>query len=109
MIKSLCQEVVTSDEKRHGFTQFLVDANNAAPTCYYEAASQNLGGHQYMHNPDSFGYLQFSPQGDKMCRNVQWLARFILAQIYQAEVQYLTNTALGNGSYTPSLKKLLSP
>ena len=26
--------------------RFLLDANNAAPTCYYEAASQNLGGHQ---------------------------------------------------------------
>ena len=26
--------------------RFLVDTNNAAPTCYYEAASQNLGGDQ---------------------------------------------------------------
>lgn len=109
LIKSLCQEVIDSDTKRNGFTQFLVDANNAAPTCYYEAASQNLGGHQYMHNPDVFGYLQFAQHDRKLCRNVQWLARFVLAQIYQAEVEYLMNDRLGNGSYTTSLANLLSP
>ncbi|CAE8625929.1 unnamed protein product [Polarella glacialis] len=112
LIKSLCQEVVAFDEKRYGFTQFLVDANNAAPTCYYEAASQNLGGHQYMHNPDSFGYLQFATQEDaaaKSCKNVQWLGRFVLAQLYQAEVQFLMNVDLGNGAYSASLAKLLDP
>merc|ERR1712110_791141 len=95
--------------KRNGFSQFLVDANNAAPTCYYEAASQHLGGHQYMHNPDNFGYLQFSTRGDKLCRNVQWLGRFVLAQIYQAEVQYLMSANLGNGTYTASVAELLAP
>lgn len=109
LIKDRCQSVITADRLRNGFTQFLVDANNAAPTCYYEAASQNLGGHQYMHNPDSFGYFQFEADGKQVCRNVQWLARFVLAQLYQAEVQYLTNATLGNGAYTPSLPQLLSP
>lgn len=107
-IKSLCQEVIAHDNQRNGFSQFLVDANNAAPTCYYEAASQNLGGHQYMHNPDNFGYLEFANGifGNE-CKNVQWLARFVLAQIYQAQVQYLTNPRRGNGAYTSSLAKLL--
>jgi len=112
-IESLCQEVLDADKSRNGFTQFLVDANNAAPTCYYEAASQHLGGHQYMHNPDNYGYLQFADVSavntTKMCRNIQWLSRFVLAQIYQAEVQYLVNVSLGNGAFTPSLEKLLSP
>ena len=39
-----------------------------------------------MHNPDVFGYLQFA-DAPKMesCRNVFWLSRFVLAQLYQAE------------------------
>jgi hypothetical protein len=39
-----------------------------------------------MHNPDVFGYLQFA-EAPKMesCRNVFWLSRFVLAQLYQAE------------------------
>ena len=41
---------------------------------------------RYMHNPDAFGYLQFAPFGStEPCRNVFWLARFVLAQVYQAE------------------------
>ncbi|CAJ1393668.1 unnamed protein product [Effrenium voratum] len=108
LIKQRCEEVIRADEQRFGFTQFLLDANNAAPTCYYEAASQNLGGHQYMHNPDAFGYLQFAPFGStEPCRNVFWLARFVLAQVYQAEVQFLMNEHLGNGSFTSNVADLL--
>ena len=40
---------------------------------------------RYMHNPDQFGYLQFANVTAPICRNVCWLARFVLAQIYQAE------------------------
>ncbi|CAE7240780.1 CODM [Symbiodinium sp. CCMP2456] len=105
-IKSLCEEVIREDERRYGFSQFLVDANNAAPTCYYEAASQNLGGHQYMHNPDQFGYLQFANSTAPICSNVCWLARFVLAQIYQAEVHYLMTA--GQGSFTSKIGDLLS-
>lgn len=47
-IQGLCNGTIEHDEAAYGFSQFLVDANNAAPTCYYEAASQHLGGHQYM-------------------------------------------------------------
>ncbi|CAK0881414.1 unnamed protein product [Prorocentrum cordatum] len=108
-IKSLCQQVLAEDLRRNGYSQFLIDANNAAPTCYYEAASQHLGGHQYMHNPDNFGYLQFAAHGEPRCRNVQWPARFVLAMVYQAEVQWLTNVSLGNGSYSTSVARLLSP
>jgi len=109
MIKSLCEKVIDADIKANGgFTQFLLDANNAAPTCYYEAASQNLGGHQYMHNPDYFGYFQFTEHDSKSCKNVQWLGRFVLAQLYQAQVQFLTGPQWGNGSYSASLSKLMS-
>ncbi|CAE7249136.1 CODM, partial [Symbiodinium pilosum] len=72
-IKWLCEQVIRDDQQRYGFSQFLVDANNAAPTCYYEASSQNLGGHQYMHNPDQFGYLQFAEVAASHCSNVYWL------------------------------------
>eukprot|EP00438_Fugacium_kawagutii_P005541 Skav234074 [mRNA] locus=scaffold2565:105004:109097:+ [translate_table: standard] len=41
---------------------------------------------RYMHNPDVFGYLQFADEASASgCRNVFWLSRFILAQLYQAE------------------------
>ncbi|CAK9054954.1 unnamed protein product [Durusdinium trenchii] len=110
LIKQRCQEEIRGDKQRYGFSQFLLDANNAAPTCYYEAASQNLGGHQYMHNPDVFGYLQFESTPDAAsCRNVFWLSRFLLAQLYQAEVQYLMNRNFGNGTYTSNLVQLLNP
>ena len=59
-IKARCRGVIDEDNETNGYSQFLVDANNAAPTCYYEAASQNLAGHQYMHNPDVYGYLEFA-------------------------------------------------
>eukprot|EP00927_Polykrikos_kofoidii_P049312 TRINITY_DN43386_c0_g1_i1.p1 TRINITY_DN43386_c0_g1~~TRINITY_DN43386_c0_g1_i1.p1 ORF type:complete len:590 (-),score=38.89 TRINITY_DN43386_c0_g1_i1:54-1721(-) len=111
-LESLCREISASDLSRYGFSQFLVDANNAATTCYYEAASQHLGGHQYMHNPENYGYLEFAKSLDAFatpnkCLNVQWLARFALAQIYQAEVGYLMNVHLGNGRYSSSLDDLL--
>lgn len=124
LLQRLCRDVVAADEARQGFSQFLVDANNAATTCYYEAASQNLGGHRYMHNPDYYGYLEFAPFDNthaavinpsaanlpappKPCRNIQWLARFALAQIYQAQVRYLTDVRLGNGTYAQKLDLLL--
>eukprot|EP01063_Lacrimia_lanifica_P030080 TRINITY_DN4725_c0_g1_i1.p1 TRINITY_DN4725_c0_g1~~TRINITY_DN4725_c0_g1_i1.p1 ORF type:complete len:546 (+),score=181.64 TRINITY_DN4725_c0_g1_i1:55-1692(+) len=112
-IKGLCAKVIGEDKALNGgYSQFLVDANNAAPTCYYEAASQHLAGHQYMHNPDVFGYLEFSAPGaaaKPACRNVLWPARFVLAQLYQAQVQHLTNVAKGNGAYAASVDKLLDP
>lgn len=110
LIKQRCEGEIQADKERYGFSQFLLDANNAAPTCYYEAASQNLGGHQYMHNPDVFGYLQFA-DAPKMesCRNVFWLSRFVLAQLYQAEVQYLIQPDFGNGAFTSNLAELLNP
>lgn len=42
---------------------------------------------RYMHNPDVFGYLQFADalKMESTCRNVFWLSRFVLAQLYQAE------------------------
>jgi len=63
-----------------------------------------------MHNPDNFGYLQFA-EGiyGHQCRNILWPARFVLAQLYQAEVQYLSDVKLGNGSYTANLDSLLQP
>ena len=90
--------------------RFLLDANNAAPTCYYEMASQDLSGHQYMHNPDVFGYLQFASESTtRRCKNVFWLSRYVLAQLYQAEVQYLQAVGLGDGRYTTELRELLRP
>merc|ERR1712190_274980 len=110
VIKALCNDIIEADKKRYGFTQLLLDANNAAPTCYYEASSQNLGGHQYMHNPEQFGYFQFSDSANtRKCQNVQWLARFVLAQLYQAEIQYLIDVNTGNGTYTNNLETLLLP
>lgn len=109
LIKRQCEAVIDFDDGQNGFSQFLVDANNAAPTCYYEAASQNLGGHQYMHNPDNFGYLQFSEGSERVCTNVQWVGRFVLAQIYQAQISYLMDVSLGNGTYTAKLADLISP
>jgi len=40
LIKAKCNEIIERDMKQNGFSQFLIDGNNAAPTCYYEAASQ---------------------------------------------------------------------
>ncbi|CAJ1346989.1 unnamed protein product [Effrenium voratum] len=58
-------------------------------SCYWEWVWQDLGGHRYMHNPDTFGFLQFAPFGGvELCGNVRWPARYILAQVYQAQVAY---------------------
>ncbi|CAJ1427901.1 unnamed protein product, partial [Effrenium voratum] len=58
-------------------------------SCYWEWVWQDLGGHRYMHNPDTFGFLQFAPfGGEELCGNVRWPARYILAQVYQAQVAY---------------------
>merc|ERR1712192_11344 len=104
MGRKKCEGVIASDSEKYGFSQFLIDANNAAATCYYEASSQNLYGHQYMHNPDVYGYFQFAPKATNTCGNVQWLARFTLAQIYQAEIQFV----IVNDRYTSSLTELLT-
>lgn len=73
-------------------------------------ASQDLFGHQYMHNPDVFGYLQFAEALDTpRCRNVFWLSRYVLAQLYQAQVHYLLQPELGNGRYAARLSELLRP
>jgi len=73
-------------------------------SCYWEWAWQSLGGHKYMHNPDNFGFLQFTNhQQEKLCGNVEWPARYVLAQIYQAEVAYVQEV----GSYTSQLTTLL--
>lgn len=51
-----------------------------------------------MHNPDVFGYLQFASDetgASGNCRNVFWLSRFILAQLYQAEADGLVRWLLG--------------
>merc|ERR1712203_20294 len=58
----------------------------------------------YMHNPDNFGFLQFEsdPQQPK-CGNVEWPARYVLAQIYQAEVAHVQQV----GSYSSQLAALL--
>ena len=58
--------------------RFLLDANNAAPTCYYEAASQNLGGHQcFDWNLEPFGkserQLLNAPASEKES-NLIWAA-----------------------------------
>jgi|Cyp1metagenome_2_1107374.scaffolds.fasta_scaffold13104_7 hypothetical protein len=45
-------QMISGYPRHSGPMRFLLDANNAAPTCYYEAASQNLGGHQ---RPDRVG------------------------------------------------------
>jgi len=62
--------------------RFLLDANNAAPTCYYEAASQNLGGHQcFDWNLEPFG------KGEKQLLNAPaWEkeSRFNLSSIEQS-------------------------
>merc|ERR1712151_1450689 len=59
-----------------------------------------------MHNPDTSGFLRFShgDEGAKECRNVEWPVRYFLAQIYQAQIQYV----LRNGAYALSLHELLS-
>merc|ERR1712137_1133342 len=64
------------------------------------------GGHQYMHNPDTFGFLQFAGSdgtGAAICRNVEWPIRFLLAEIYQAQVQYV----ISKGVYASLLEDLM--
>ena len=57
-----------------------------------------------MHNPDTFGFLQFAgPAEADLCGNVEWPARYVLAQVYQAEIAFVQS----QGSYTESLEKLL--
>lgn len=57
-----------------------------------------------MHNPDTFGFLQFAQErGEALCGNVEWPARYVLAQIYQAEIAYVQTW----GNYTENLWTLL--
>merc|ERR1712039_347397 len=57
-----------------------------------------------MGNPDNFGFLQFESDLQKpKCGNVEWPARYVLAQIYQAEVAYVQKV----GSYSAQLTTLL--
>lgn len=73
-------------------------------SCYWEWAWQSTGGHQYMHNPDTWGFLQFASDSDDVdCLNVEWPVRYVLAQLYQAEVAYAQET----GVYTSDVTSLL--
>ncbi|CAK9011429.1 unnamed protein product [Durusdinium trenchii] len=73
-------------------------------SCYWEWVWQPVGGHRYMHNPDTFGFLQFAQErGEALCGNVEWPARYVLAQIYQAEIAYVQTW----GNYTENLWTLL--
>merc|ERR1711920_1135798 len=57
-----------------------------------------------MGNPDNFGFLQFETNlQEAKCGNVEWPARYILAQIYQAEVAYVEEV----GGYSSQLTSLL--
>ena len=45
-------------------------------SCYWEWAWQSCGGHRYMHNPSSWGVLQFAEAArEPLCRNAEWPAR----------------------------------
>lgn len=73
-------------------------------SCYWEWVWQSVGGHKYMHNPDTFGFLQFATDASEpLCGNIEWPARYVLAQVYQAEVAYTQST----GRYASSLPALL--
>ena len=73
-------------------------------SCYWEWVWQSLGGLKYMHNPDRFGFLQFAGPGEEeVCGNVEWPARYVLAQVYQAEVAYVTSM----GRYTSDVWSLI--
>merc|ERR1719161_1579316 len=39
-------------------------------SCYWEWAWQPVGGHRYMHNPNTWGFLQFGSSGEEReCKN----------------------------------------
>eukprot|EP00933_Yihiella_yeosuensis_P074466 TRINITY_DN83409_c0_g1_i1.p1 TRINITY_DN83409_c0_g1~~TRINITY_DN83409_c0_g1_i1.p1 ORF type:complete len:313 (+),score=37.86 TRINITY_DN83409_c0_g1_i1:101-1039(+) len=85
--------------------------DNGSPTllgtdqwsCYWEWTWQSVGGHRYMHNPESFGFLQFAENGqDSVCGNFAFPVRYLLAQIYQAQVAFV----IKHGMYAEDLKHL---
>ena len=55
-----------------------------------------------MHNVDVYRYLEFGPadtaaaSAATSCKNVLWPARFVLAQVYQAQVQHLDHNSIGH-------------
>jgi len=75
-------------------------------SCYWEWTWQSIGGHKYMHNPDNFGFLQFAsnPQ-EPLCGNIEWPARYVLAQIYQAQVAYVQEVGKYSSQLAPLLQK----
>lgn len=76
-------------------------------SCYWEWTWASVGGHAYMHNPDTFGFLEFADANataSELCGNAEWPARALLAQIYQAQVQYV----IAEKKYASELSDLLS-
>jgi len=68
-------------------------------SCYWEWAWQSVGGHRYMHNPNTWGYVQMASGKETVCRDVQWPARHLLSQIYQLQIAQVQ----AEGSYTADL------
>jgi len=94
LFATLCPEIMKTSPTLLGADQW---------SCYWEWVWQPVGGHRYMHNPDTFGFLQFAgADQEPVCGNIQWPARYVLAQIYQAEVAYVQDA----GKYSADLKPL---
>ncbi|CAE8610430.1 unnamed protein product [Polarella glacialis] len=75
-------------------------------SCYFEYVWQSCGGHRYMHNPDTWGFLQFAAAHESAeCRNVEWPARYLLSQLYQAEVAYFQVY----GRFSEDIRQLSQP
>merc|ERR1712107_412558 len=59
-----------------------------------------------MGNPDTFGFLQFATKNEgtaaSKCGNLEWPVRYLLAQIYQAQIQYI----IAVGQYATTLAEL---
>lgn len=92
----LCPEIIKTSPTLLGADQW---------SCYWEWCWQPMSGHRYMHNPDNFGFLQFATSmEEETCGNVEWPARYVLAQVYQAQVAYVKDV----GRYSQSLQPLLA-
>eukprot|EP00746_Dinoflagellata_sp_MGD_P022297 gnl/MRDRNA2_/MRDRNA2_152125_c0_seq1.p1 gnl/MRDRNA2_/MRDRNA2_152125_c0~~gnl/MRDRNA2_/MRDRNA2_152125_c0_seq1.p1 ORF type:complete len:505 (-),score=49.62 gnl/MRDRNA2_/MRDRNA2_152125_c0_seq1:23-1537(-) len=73
-------------------------------SCYWEWAWQPVGGHRYMHNPNTWGFLQFSSGSkEQLCKNMEWPARYVLSQVYQVMIAYVQV----HGTYSADLAMLL--
>lgn len=72
-------------------------------SCYWEWVWQAVGGHRYMHNPDTFGFLQFATSSNEtLCGNIEFPVRYVLAQFYQMQISYV----IKHGVYSHDITNL---